>query len=147
MSSRRGATAWPPRQYEPVTPLRPPDWTEQAVCAEVGSDFWVPEKGESSRQPKNVCRGCPVRVDCLRHALDRPEEFGVWGGMSCEERELAAVERAKGTSLEDIIAAADADWDARTAAAAERSRELSRKNAAANRAAVAARKARSPQPE
>jgi hypothetical protein len=30
--------------------------------------------------------GCEVRADCLAHALDEPERFGIWGGTSTPER-------------------------------------------------------------
>lgn len=37
-------------------------------------------------EAKAVCRGCPLRVDCLTGALQRREEYGVFGGMSETER-------------------------------------------------------------
>jgi len=61
-------------------------WQDQAVCGEIGGDFWFPEKGGSTREPKKVCRACPVRSDCLEYALNHDERFGVWGGMSERER-------------------------------------------------------------
>jgi WhiB family redox-sensing transcriptional regulator len=61
-------------------------WQDRAVCAEIGGDFWFPEKGGSTREPKQVCRACPVRAECLEYALEHDERFGVWGGLSERER-------------------------------------------------------------
>ena len=33
-----------------------------------------------------MCAGCPVRAQCLEHALAHDERFGVWGGTSERER-------------------------------------------------------------
>ena len=35
---------------------------------------------------KAVCRTCPVRTECLEHALKIPEPYGIWGGLSEDER-------------------------------------------------------------
>ena len=35
---------------------------------------------------KDVCSGCPVRLECLADALERGEIWGVWGG--CDEVDL-----------------------------------------------------------
>lgn len=67
-------------------PARPPAWTEQALCAEVGGDFFFPEKGQPSAPAKQVCRSCEVRAECLEYALENDEPFGIWGGMSERER-------------------------------------------------------------
>lgn len=49
--------------------------------------------GESVKQTavgegkaKRFCAGCPVRTECLRHALQYRERFGVWGGLTEYER-------------------------------------------------------------
>lgn len=61
-------------------------WQEQALCAQVGGDLWHPEKGQSAAEAKAVCAVCPVKRECLQHALDTEERFGVWGGTSERER-------------------------------------------------------------
>jgi WhiB family transcriptional regulator, redox-sensing transcriptional regulator len=81
----------PPPDDPPVLP-RPPHWTEAALCAQVGDDFWFPEKGGSTREAKKVCRACEVKSDCLDYALENDERFGIWGGMS--ERERRRLKRA-----------------------------------------------------
>lgn len=63
-----------------------PAWTEQALCAEVDTDLFFPDKGAPTADAKRMCRGCPVRLDCLTYALDNDERHGVWGGLSERER-------------------------------------------------------------
>lgn len=62
-----------------------PDWA-QAICAQTDPEAFYPEKGGSTRAAKQVCRGCPIRRECLEDALARDERFGVWGGLSERER-------------------------------------------------------------
>lgn len=66
------------------------DWRDLALCAEIDPELWFPEKGESARPAKRVCRACPVRRECLADALRRDEQWGIWGGLSRQERRQAA---------------------------------------------------------
>src|ERR1700739_605766 len=52
----------------------------------VDPDLFFPERGASTREAKEVCRGCVVREDCLEYALANGEKFGIWGGLSERER-------------------------------------------------------------
>lgn len=61
-------------------------WQAQANCMGVDPDLFFPERGESTREAKEVCRGCVVREDCLEYALANSEKFGIWGGLSERER-------------------------------------------------------------
>jgi WhiB family redox-sensing transcriptional regulator len=70
------------------------DWQMQAACR--GEDprlFFHPEgeRGEAreTRQAaaKLVCGACPVVAECRSHALAVREPYGVWGGLSEDERE------------------------------------------------------------
>lgn len=69
------------------------DWQYRANCLGTDPDLFFPDPGESTREAKDVCRGCVVRGDCLEYALDNGEKFGIWGGMS--ERERRHLRRAK----------------------------------------------------
>jgi WhiB family redox-sensing transcriptional regulator len=62
------------------------DWREDALCTQVDSEMFFPEKGGSTREAKQVCSACPVRTECLRFAIDNEEQHGIWGGMSQRER-------------------------------------------------------------
>jgi WhiB family redox-sensing transcriptional regulator len=61
-------------------------WQTRANCMGVDPDLFFPERGASTREAKEVCRGCVVREDCLEFALANGEKFGIWGGMSERER-------------------------------------------------------------
>lgn len=61
-------------------------WQDDALCAQVAPDLFYPERGESPRQAKQICATCPVRQECLAHALTHNEEHGIWGGTTPYER-------------------------------------------------------------
>jgi len=69
-----------------VIAWRPPDWTRDALCAQIDPEMFFPEKGGSSRQARQVCGSCPVRTDCLDAALANNERFGIWGGLTERNR-------------------------------------------------------------
>ena len=69
------------------------DWKSKANCMGVDPDLFFPERGMSTREAKEVCKGCVVREDCLEYALANGEKFGIWGGLS--ERERRRIRRAR----------------------------------------------------
>lgn len=69
-------------------------WQSRANCMGVDPDLFFPERGASTREAKEVCRGCVVRDDCLEFALANSEKFGIWGGMSERERRRVRRQRA-----------------------------------------------------
>lgn len=58
-------------------------WCEHAKCAGKG-DLFFDDLYE--QQAKAICADCPVREQCLDHAVRTPEQYGVWGGMTPQER-------------------------------------------------------------
>ncbi|RKS07055.1 transcription factor WhiB [Nocardiopsis sp. Huas11] len=63
-------------------------WPEHAACQGRDPALWFPDQGGSVRAAKQVCRRCPVQINCLADAMRRGERFGVWGGSSEDERRL-----------------------------------------------------------
>ena len=61
------------------------DWTVWAACKGTDPDELFVQ-GKAQNRAKLICRGCPVRTECLADALDNGIEFGVWGGMTERER-------------------------------------------------------------
>jgi len=79
-----------------ATPIEPEvDWHDRANCLGVDPDLFFPERGASTREAKEVCRGCEVRHDCLEFALQNGEKFGIWGGLSERERRRIRRQRAQ----------------------------------------------------
>ena len=74
-------------------------WQDQANCLGVDPDLFFPERGASTREAKEVCRGCVVRNDCLEYALDNGEKFGIWGGLSERERRRLRRQRAQSSRI------------------------------------------------
>ncbi len=62
------------------------EWMLEAKCLDADPEAFFPEKGGSTREAKRICAACPVRNDCLDHALANEERFGIWGGYSERER-------------------------------------------------------------
>lgn len=69
------------------------DWLNQARCAAQECDGLY-EQGAIQREARLICAECRVRIECLSDALDRRENFGVWGGLN--ERERRAILKAYG---------------------------------------------------
>lgn len=71
---------------------RPYHWSQDAACSGVETALFFPNGAEGAppeleaEYAKALCVPCPVRPDCLTHALTRPEHYGVWGGLGEEER-------------------------------------------------------------
>jgi len=68
--------------------------------------------GARQREARGFCRTCPVRTECLAHALDERIEFGVWGGMTERERRALLRSRPHVTSWSEVLFAARDAHDA-----------------------------------
>lgn len=61
-------------------------WMIDAACTGLDSELFFPRQGERiDPLVKHVCGACPVRVECLRHALATRAD-GVWGGVGEHDR-------------------------------------------------------------
>ena len=70
------------------------DWQLDGACrGEDSAVFFHPDRERGSARvrreaaAKAICRECPVRERCRRHALAVREPYGIWGGLSEKERE------------------------------------------------------------
>lgn len=69
-------------------------WQDHGACRSADPTlFFHPqnERGTSrmkrDRAAKVICAGCTVRMECADYAVRAREPYGVWGGLSEEERE------------------------------------------------------------
>lgn len=66
--------------------LAGPAWRDEALCRQTDPELFFPGKGKSCEPAIRVCQGCPVRAECLGHAIRYRETHGVWGGLSPRQR-------------------------------------------------------------
>jgi WhiB family transcriptional regulator, redox-sensing transcriptional regulator len=68
-------------------------WQDNAACR--GEDLALffgydgerpTERAAREETAKQICSNCPVRMDCLDYAVDRPEKYGTWAAMNEDER-------------------------------------------------------------
>ncbi len=62
------------------------DWATEAACRGADTATWFPEPEEPTEAAKAVCRRCPVQRECLAYAVVTRQRYGVWGGLSEQER-------------------------------------------------------------
>jgi WhiB family redox-sensing transcriptional regulator len=79
---------------------RAEDWWSQAACRGTDAPEFFPEDFDPGPRreaalavARRACAGCPVRADCLEHALAWHEPKGVWGGLTAAERVTFAEHR------------------------------------------------------
>lgn len=60
-------------------------WTDEGKC-DMSLD-WFSQDKRVWRECQKVCNsGCPVRLECLKYALEAKQTYGVWGG--CDPRRM-----------------------------------------------------------
>ncbi|MFD7612012.1 WhiB family transcriptional regulator [Streptomyces sp. NPDC059828] len=67
------------------------NWRHDAACLDEDPDLFFPigNSGPAllqAEEAKTVCRGCPVREECLAWAMEYGQDSGVWGGLTEDER-------------------------------------------------------------
>lgn len=77
-------------------------WLEDAACAEMGvDDFFVDAGHVITPEALDVCRSCPVRVECLTHSYEQGLSAGYFGGVSPGQRRTLTLEEALAYVAED----------------------------------------------
>ena len=80
------------------------NWARSAACVGVNPEVFYPKttgggsirSREAVNRAKTICASCPVRKECLEDALtgEIPSyRFGVWGGLTPQERAKVADRR------------------------------------------------------
>ena len=75
------------------------DWQQSGACQELPSEMFFHPDGERGPRRRNrenaakaICSSCPVIEACRKHALAVQEPYGIWGGLSEDDR-LAILSR------------------------------------------------------
>jgi WhiB family redox-sensing transcriptional regulator len=81
------SSPWATERGDVETLLQRPSWQARAACRGLGTDRFFLEVDDDPEPALAVCRGCPVKRECLNYALHEPRHpVGVWGGTSERER-------------------------------------------------------------
>jgi WhiB family redox-sensing transcriptional regulator len=82
-------------------------WEASAACAGESTVTFFPsfdvgmgapaKNAAKTARAKAVCARCPVRDECLAHALETDVAHGIWGGLTPDERKR--IRRAAGPAL------------------------------------------------
>ncbi|MFD7922054.1 WhiB family transcriptional regulator [Streptomyces sp. NPDC059740] len=84
------------------------NWTRLGLCRQMDNPDVLFVQSSEQHRVKTICAGCPVRTECLAHALDERIEWGVWGGMTERERRALLRRRPTVTSWKRLLETARA---------------------------------------
>jgi WhiB family redox-sensing transcriptional regulator len=70
-------------------------WWSSARCAGLDPGMFFSPERRVCATVKQICSGCSVRSQCLEHAMTHGEVYGVWGGLTDEERVRLRRERRR----------------------------------------------------
>ncbi|MGH2753893.1 MAG: WhiB family transcriptional regulator [Actinomycetota bacterium] len=82
------------------------DWQERGACRGIDVDLFFPVVEHEAVEAKAICSMCPVQSRCLEFSIAAGERFGIWGGLTTQERKdlmsarLAVGSLAAGPSVE-----------------------------------------------
>ena len=83
------------------------EWQLQGSCRDADPTLFFHPEGERGPARCNrdsaaqaVCASCPVMLQCREHAIAVREPYGVWGGLTEDDREaLYNTERRRGVGV------------------------------------------------
>lgn len=70
----------------PPNPSPPDMWQDQAACYGIDPDVFFPISEEEAGPALAYCAVCTIREMCLAWALKNGERYGVWGGLTEQQR-------------------------------------------------------------
>ena len=76
----------PDERYYNELRIGPCDW--EAACWGYDPEMWFPDASDNETRvkAKAICMGCPGKSKCLQWSFDADERYGIWGGLSQNER-------------------------------------------------------------
>jgi WhiB family transcriptional regulator, redox-sensing transcriptional regulator len=73
----------------------PGSWQDAAACRDADPELFFATDETSRHDALTMCSTCPVRMECLEHALTNREVYGVWGGTDENERKRLSRRRRR----------------------------------------------------
>ena len=70
----------------PKDPPPPDTWQDKAACYGIDPEIFFPASEEDASLALSYCTACGIREICLAWALRNRERYGVWGGLTEQQR-------------------------------------------------------------
>ena len=69
------------------------EWRTESACRDIDTNLFFPIGVTGPAVPqiaaaKSICAQCPVKTECLEFAVTTNQEFGIWGGLTEDERRV-----------------------------------------------------------
>lgn len=61
-------------------------WQQDAACRDADPEMFFSNDDAQQEAAMAMCAACPVRTECLEHALSTRESYGIWGGTDEHDR-------------------------------------------------------------
>ena len=79
--------------------IRNQAWRLRAACLGRSPNLWFPEGGagnsRATQEALAICRSCPVSMQCAEYAVAQPELYGIWGGLTQDQRKNLTLMRPR----------------------------------------------------
>ena len=75
-------------------------WMSEGICSSIGPQLFYadPSDANSGTIARKVCDSCPVVDECAEHGI-KHERFGIWGGLTPQQR--SAIRRERNITCQD----------------------------------------------
>ena len=62
-------------------------WHQRAACKDLSPDIFFPHNynDSSTKEAKEICSSCPVKVECFQDAISN-NVYGIWAGTTEHQR-------------------------------------------------------------
>jgi WhiB family transcriptional regulator, redox-sensing transcriptional regulator len=85
------------------------EWQDLAACRTIPVELFFPPAEQEADDAKSVCDACTVKDPCLEFAITAGERFGIWGGLTPQERRSLVTKRRARAAAAARAAAESAD--------------------------------------
>lgn len=73
-----------------LLPYAPEPWRDAGLCATTTDpDRWYSESAAVVAHARTICAACPAREPCADYGIENQESWGIWGGLTPNERRKA----------------------------------------------------------
>ena len=82
------------------------EWQDLGACRTLPVEIFFPPAEQEADDAKAICALCEVRQRCLEFAIAAGERFGIWGGLTTQERRSLVAKRrllARQAKVDEVV--------------------------------------------